>query len=210
MLVGGGLPRIALGEARPELDSHVVSVFAHTLSSDTAVCPQSAPNVVATELVGNRKSQMRSSSDRARELCIVRLIGMTGATGAVFGIHFLENPRELPEVETHLVLSRWARTTIELETGISVGKFGRSSRSRCPSWAGRTLPGRRRGAGGHRPGCAGDSAVRTNPLAAAGPRASSRGARCETFSATSGRIGGTSLRSASPRWWRRSSVPCTG
>lgn len=47
-------------------------------------------------------------------------VGMTGATGAVFGIRLLENLRELPEVETHLVLSRWARTTIELETGRSV------------------------------------------------------------------------------------------
>jgi flavin prenyltransferase len=50
----------------------------------------------------------------------VRLIvGMTGATGAVFGIRLLEALAELPDVETHLVLSRWARTTIELETGRS-------------------------------------------------------------------------------------------
>ncbi|MDT0470126.1 non-oxidative hydroxyarylic acid decarboxylases subunit B [Streptomyces gibsoniae] len=45
------------------------------------------------------------------------IVGMTGATGAVFGIRLLEVLAELPEVETHLVLSRWARTTIELETG---------------------------------------------------------------------------------------------
>src|ERR1700754_3865286 len=50
------------------------------------------------------------------------IVGMTGATGAVFGIRLLENLRELPEVETHLVLSRWARSTIELETGISVAE----------------------------------------------------------------------------------------
>ncbi|GAA4498074.1 non-oxidative hydroxyarylic acid decarboxylases subunit B [Actinoallomurus oryzae] len=43
------------------------------------------------------------------------VIGMTGATGAVLGIRLLERLRDL-EVETHLVLSRWARTTIELET----------------------------------------------------------------------------------------------
>ncbi|MFE2426526.1 non-oxidative hydroxyarylic acid decarboxylases subunit B [Streptomyces sp. NPDC059373] len=48
------------------------------------------------------------------------IVGMTGATGAVFGIRLLENLAELPEVETHLVLSRWARTTIELETGRAV------------------------------------------------------------------------------------------
>lgn len=56
-----------------------------------------------------------------RELTTVRLIvGMTGATGAVFGVRLLQNLAELPGVETHLVLSRWARTTIELETGLSV------------------------------------------------------------------------------------------
>lgn len=51
----------------------------------------------------------------------VRLIvGMTGATGAVLGIRTLQQLSQLPEVETHLVLSRWARATIELETGLSV------------------------------------------------------------------------------------------
>ncbi|WP_262698315.1 MULTISPECIES: non-oxidative hydroxyarylic acid decarboxylases subunit B [Streptomyces] len=47
------------------------------------------------------------------------IVGMTGATGAVFGVRLLETLAGLPEVETHLVLSRWARTTIELETGRS-------------------------------------------------------------------------------------------
>ncbi|RSS42376.1 non-oxidative hydroxyarylic acid decarboxylases subunit B, partial [Streptomyces sp. WAC05858] len=47
------------------------------------------------------------------------IVGMTGATGAVFGVRLLETLAELPGVETHLVLSRWARTTIELETGRS-------------------------------------------------------------------------------------------
>ncbi|MFK8843661.1 non-oxidative hydroxyarylic acid decarboxylases subunit B [Streptomyces sp. Ac-502] len=47
------------------------------------------------------------------------IIGMTGATGAVFGVRLLENLQQLPEVETHLVCSRWARSTIELETGRS-------------------------------------------------------------------------------------------
>ena len=62
-------------------------------------------------------------SDDPRELTTVRLIvGMTGATGAVFGVRLLENLTELPEVETHLVLSRWARTTIELETGRTVAE----------------------------------------------------------------------------------------
>jgi flavin prenyltransferase len=48
------------------------------------------------------------------------IVGMTGATGAVLGIRLLEHLARMPEVETHLVMSRWARTTIELETGMSV------------------------------------------------------------------------------------------
>jgi flavin prenyltransferase len=51
----------------------------------------------------------------------VRLIvGMTGATGAPLGVRLLEVLRDLDDVETHLVMSRWARTTIELETAYTV------------------------------------------------------------------------------------------
>src|SRR3954466_3119635 len=53
------------------------------------------------------------------------IVGMTGATGAVLGIRLLEHLARMPEVETHLVLSRWARTTIELETGMSVAAVGK-------------------------------------------------------------------------------------
>jgi flavin prenyltransferase len=45
------------------------------------------------------------------------VVAMTGATGAVLGIRLLEVLRELEEVETHLVLSSWARSTIRWETG---------------------------------------------------------------------------------------------
>ncbi|MFB7510674.1 non-oxidative hydroxyarylic acid decarboxylases subunit B [Streptomyces broussonetiae] len=48
------------------------------------------------------------------------IVGMTGATGAVFGVRLLEQLAALADVETHLVLSRWARATIELETGLAV------------------------------------------------------------------------------------------
>ncbi|MBK0867925.1 MAG: UbiX family flavin prenyltransferase [Saccharopolyspora sp.] len=53
------------------------------------------------------------------------IIGMTGATGAPLGVRLLEELHEQPEVETHLVLSRWARTTIELETGYSAREVGK-------------------------------------------------------------------------------------
>lgn len=44
------------------------------------------------------------------------VIGMTGATGAIFGVRLLQALRGLDGVETHLVMSRWARTTLRLET----------------------------------------------------------------------------------------------
>ncbi|GAA4833423.1 UbiX family flavin prenyltransferase [Saccharopolyspora rosea] len=43
------------------------------------------------------------------------VVAMTGATGAVIGIRLLEALRGM-EVDTHLVISRWARATIALET----------------------------------------------------------------------------------------------
>lgn len=43
------------------------------------------------------------------------IIGMTGATGAIFGIRLLEILKET-EVETHLVMSQWASATIQTET----------------------------------------------------------------------------------------------
>lgn len=47
------------------------------------------------------------------------VVAMTGATGAPLGIRLLEVLNEL-EVETHLVLSDWARATIKLETSHTV------------------------------------------------------------------------------------------
>ena len=49
------------------------------------------------------------------------IVGMTGATGALLGIELLRRLQQHRDVQTHLVLSRWARATIHLETGLSVG-----------------------------------------------------------------------------------------
>src|SRR5882757_4669235 len=49
------------------------------------------------------------------------IVGMTGATGALLGIELLRRLQQCPDVQTHLVLSRWARATIHLETGLSAG-----------------------------------------------------------------------------------------
>jgi 4-hydroxy-3-polyprenylbenzoate decarboxylase len=50
------------------------------------------------------------------------VVGITGATGAIFGIELLRRLNQCPDVETHLILSRWARTTIHLETGLLVAE----------------------------------------------------------------------------------------
>lgn len=47
------------------------------------------------------------------------VIAMTGATGSALGIRLLEALGQLG-VETHLVLSEWARATIKIETDFSV------------------------------------------------------------------------------------------
>ena len=47
------------------------------------------------------------------------VVGMTGATGAVLGVELLRRLQQCPDVQTHLVLSRWARATIHLETQLS-------------------------------------------------------------------------------------------
>lgn len=43
------------------------------------------------------------------------IVGITGATGAIYGIRLLEELKKIG-VETHLVLSKWAEATIKLET----------------------------------------------------------------------------------------------
>lgn len=44
------------------------------------------------------------------------VIAMTGATGTVLGVRLLENLAARPDIETHLVISRWGRATIDYET----------------------------------------------------------------------------------------------
>ena len=47
-------------------------------------------------------------------------IGMTGASGVIYGVRVLQVLREDPGVETHLILSRNARNTLPRETDWSV------------------------------------------------------------------------------------------
>jgi 4-hydroxy-3-polyprenylbenzoate decarboxylase len=47
------------------------------------------------------------------------IVGMTGSTGAIFGIRMLEALKH-SDVESHLIISKWAQRTIEHETRYTV------------------------------------------------------------------------------------------
>lgn len=47
------------------------------------------------------------------------IVGITGSTGAIFGIRMLEALKHC-DVESHLIISKWGQRTIEHETGYSV------------------------------------------------------------------------------------------
>ena len=44
------------------------------------------------------------------------IVGISGASGAIFGIRLLEVLRAAPDVETHLIVSKWGQQTLEHET----------------------------------------------------------------------------------------------
>ena len=48
------------------------------------------------------------------------IVGLSGATGAIFGIRILDVLSKVDDVETHLVLTRAAKMTIQVETPHSV------------------------------------------------------------------------------------------
>lgn len=53
------------------------------------------------------------------------VVAITGASGAIFGIRLLEVLRDLPAVETHLLLTAGGRATLTLETDRSVDQVRR-------------------------------------------------------------------------------------
>lgn len=48
------------------------------------------------------------------------IIGISGASGAIYGVRLLQVLRDVADVETHLVMSAAARQTLALETDLSV------------------------------------------------------------------------------------------
>jgi 4-hydroxy-3-polyprenylbenzoate decarboxylase len=50
------------------------------------------------------------------------IIGMSGATGAIYGVRFLQVLKSAPDVESHLVMSKAAERTIAYETEFTIAQ----------------------------------------------------------------------------------------
>ncbi|HCT5821025.1 TPA: UbiX family flavin prenyltransferase [Citrobacter sedlakii] len=48
------------------------------------------------------------------------IVGISGASGAIYGVRMLQVLRNVPDVETHLIMSQAARQTLSLETDLSL------------------------------------------------------------------------------------------
>lgn len=48
------------------------------------------------------------------------VIGVSGATGAIYAVHLLKALKEVPGVNTHLIMSDWAKENLKIETSYSV------------------------------------------------------------------------------------------
>ncbi|MCT4702379.1 UbiX family flavin prenyltransferase [Enterobacteriaceae bacterium H20N1] len=48
------------------------------------------------------------------------IVGISGASGAIYGVRLLKVLQQVPEVETHLIMSNAARQTLTLETDLSL------------------------------------------------------------------------------------------
>ena len=44
------------------------------------------------------------------------VIGVTGATGTVYAVRLLEYLKDIEEIKTHLIMSKWAINNLEVET----------------------------------------------------------------------------------------------
>ena len=49
------------------------------------------------------------------------IVGISGASGVIYGIRLLEMLKDVGDVETHLVMSKFGRLNIEIETGHTPG-----------------------------------------------------------------------------------------
>jgi 4-hydroxy-3-polyprenylbenzoate decarboxylase len=80
------------------------------LARGTVAAVSASPRTILS--IAARRGAVARREKRMRRI----VVGMTGATGAILGIRLLEAMRA-QDVETHLVVSKWAAQTIEHETG---------------------------------------------------------------------------------------------
>ena len=52
------------------------------------------------------------------------IVGVSGASGAPLALRLLDELKKVPDVESHLVITRGGEMTIEEECGMSVSQFG--------------------------------------------------------------------------------------
>lgn len=50
------------------------------------------------------------------------IVGVTGASGTIYAIDLLKKLAAMPDVETHLVLSQWAKQNLALETKLTLSQ----------------------------------------------------------------------------------------
>jgi 4-hydroxy-3-polyprenylbenzoate decarboxylase len=51
------------------------------------------------------------------------IVGITGATGAPLAVNLLRKLADIKHVETHLIISRWGKTTLEHETDMTMNEI---------------------------------------------------------------------------------------
>ena len=69
-----------------------------------------------TETEGDRNTMASAGGGPLRRF----IVGISGATGAIYGIRLLQVLKTAPDVETHLVMSKAAERTITFETDLTI------------------------------------------------------------------------------------------
>lgn len=51
------------------------------------------------------------------------IVGISGASGTIYAINLLKRLQSYPNVETHVIMSEWARENLKIEVGMSYTEF---------------------------------------------------------------------------------------
>jgi hypothetical protein len=72
--------------------------------------------IISSTVALNRSSKLGAVHCNARRAMKRLIVGLSGASGVVFGVRLLEVLKGVPQIETHLVVSKGAEITLRLET----------------------------------------------------------------------------------------------